>query len=225
MFRQFVAAAMIVSCSADAAVSADATPDFARFVALWPGEYDNLSQVQAQAAAGVPEKERNPAMKLFIREVDLPAFGPLAYYAEWRAADGSDKVVRQRIYALQSDAARGALRLNLHIWPADNPAFVARTTGAHRDPARLAGVTPADMAGLAGCDVFFTADGDGFAGAMDRGACAFPAPDGTPIYSWSQMRIDAAAFAYLDGWFHPDGRPYMAFTKDWFRFDRRPAKQ
>jgi hypothetical protein len=217
---------MIVSCWTAAAAAADERSQaFARFVAMWPGDYDNLGQVQAQTAAGVPEKERNQALKLFIREVDLPAFGPHAHYAEWRAADGGDRVVRQRIYAFEVDADRPAFRLNLHIWPNDDPAFVARTAGAHLDPDKLIGVTPADMAGLKGCDVYFTADGDGFAGAMDKGACAFPAPDGTPIYSWSQMRIDAAAFSYLDGWFHPDGRPYMAFAKDWFRFDRRPAKQ
>lgn len=225
MFRQIVAAAMIVSCGAGIASPAETPPDFARFVALWPGDYDNLAQAQAQAAAGVPEQQRNQAQKLHIRKVDLPAFGPQAHYAEWRAADGSERVLRQRVYAFDYDAARQAFRLNLHIWPNDKPEFVARTAGAHLDPGKLAGITPADMAGLTGCDVFFTAAGDGFAGAMDKGACAFPAPDGTPIYSWSQMRIVDGEFSYLDGWFHTDGRPYMAFTSDWFKFERRPPKQ
>lgn len=130
-------------------------------------------------------------------------------------------MTRQRIYGFAIDAAEKKLRLNLHIWPADKPAFVARTSGAHRDPAKLTGVTPADMAGLTGCDVYFDAGAGEFSGAMKKGACAFPAPDGTPIFSWSQMKIDAAAFSYLDGWFKLDGTPYKQFSKAWYEFERR----
>jgi hypothetical protein len=195
--------------------------DFNRFVGLWAGDYDNLAQAAAQEKADVPPKQRNQPTLLFIRKVDLPTFGPEVFYAEWRDAKVPGKVTRQRIYAFAVDPAEKKLRLNLHIWPADKPDFVARTSGAHLDAARLAGVTPADMAGLQGCDVYFDAGADHFAGAMKQGTCAFPAPDGTPIYSWSQMKIDAGAFSYLDGWFRLDGTPFMQFSRDWYVFERR----
>lgn len=195
--------------------------DFQRFVALWAGDYDNLSQAKAQAAIGLPEKERNPATLLFIRKVDLPNFGPEVFYAEWQDARMPGKVTRQRIYGFEVDAVEKKLRLNLHIWPADKPDFVTQTSGAYLDPAKLSGVTPADMAGLKGCDVFFESDGDGFSGAMKRGACAFPAPNGTPIYSWSQMKITATQFSYLDGWFNLDCAPFQRFTKEWFVFEKK----
>lgn len=199
----------------------DLVQDFRTFVSWWAGDYDNLTQVKAQDAMGLPGKERNPATLLFIRKVDLPVFGPEVFYAEWQDARTPGKVTRQRIYGLEIDAAEKKLRLNLHIWPADKPDFVARTSGAYLDPAKLSAVTPADMAGLKGCDVFFEADGDEFSGTMKKGACAFPAPNGTPIYSWSQMKLTAAQFRYLDGWFNLDGTPYQRFTKEWFVFEKK----
>jgi hypothetical protein len=204
------------------AAAAQTPEDFTRFLSWWSGDYDNLAQVRTQEAAGTPEKSRNAATLLFIRKVDAPAFGKESFYAEWRDAKQTDKVTRQRIYAFERDQARSKLRLNLHIWPADKAEFIARTSGAHLDPSKLTGVTPADMAGLKGCDVFFDVGHGQFSGAMDKGACAFPAPNGKPIYSWSQMTLTAAQFRYLDGWFNLDGTPFMRFTDEWFVFDRTP---
>ena len=118
------------------------------------------------------------------------------------------------------DQAEQKLRLNLHIWPADKPEFVARTSGAHLDPRKLSGVTPADMAGLKGCDVYFDAVAAGFSGAMKKGACAFAAPNGSPIYSWSQMILTPTQFSYLDGWFNLDGTVFQKFAGDWYVFDK-----
>lgn len=187
------------------------------FLKLWPGVYHNLDRVADQEARGVPVKDRNRRQILHIRKVDLPSFGPEAYYAEWRSTD-TDALMRQRIYAFTWDRARGAIRLGLHIWPADRE-FAARTERAYLEPILLEGLTPADMAGIPGCDVYFRpSDENEFSGEMDKGTCAFPAPDGTPIYSWSQMKISRAGFSYLDGWFHPDGTPYQSFGTEWYAF-------
>lgn len=129
------------------------SPDFAKFLAWWPGDYSNLAQVAVQS--DTPPSERNLSTLLFIRRVDLRAFGHDVYYAEWQAADDTTKIVRQRIYAFTPLPSGGAT-LALHIFP-DKPDLVARTGGAYRDPRRLHGITPADMAGLQGCDVRRTA--------------------------------------------------------------------
>ena len=68
----------------------------------------------------------------------------------------------------------------------------------------------------------FTWQGDHFAGAMDKGACAFQAPGTTDdIYSWSQMRLTPTSFEYLDGWFNPDGSVYRVLADDWYVFEKR----
>ena len=220
--REILCAAALIFFSVTAqAVDNASTPDYRQFLSWWSGDYDNLAQVKEQEGAGRPTKDRNQATVLFIRKVDLPAFGPEVYYAEWQDAKDLAKIIRQRIYAFEVDDIEKKLRLNLHIWPANKPEFVARTTGAHRDPHKLDGVTPADMAGLKGCDVYFDKTGSVFAGAMKKGACAFPAPNGTPIYSWSQMKLSATQFSYLDGWFNLDDTPFQRFTADWFVFDKK----
>ena len=91
--------------------------------------------------------------------------------------------------------------------------------GVHEEPSRVADVTRADMVPLTGCDEYFNWKSDHFEGAIDRGACAFPAPgveDGPDIYSWPQMHVTETVFVYLDGWFNLDGSYYLHMTEDWF---------
>jgi hypothetical protein len=197
------------------------TEDFTRFLAWWPGEYDNLAQVEAQARAKLPAKERNASIRLFIAPVDLPAFGDHVCYAEWQAIDDPLKVLRQRFYALTAEG--GKFRLGLHVFPLDRPAFVARTAGGYRDPGKLAGVTPADMMDIKGGDVFFAADGEAFTGAMVRGSCRYNAPpDGRPVSSWTQMKLTRDTFSYLDAWYSPDGATlYKKFSGDWYVFNKK----
>jgi hypothetical protein len=132
--------------------------------------------------------------------------------------------------------AAGGLLLRLHIFPTD-AAFVARTAGAWRDPARLRGLTPADMAPLPGCDLTFGAateasadgsadgpeEGEAHVGQMEKGRCRFPALDDPTreIYSWSQMKKSARVFAYKDGWFNLDGSDYRRWSPTWYVFEQR----
>jgi len=196
--------------------------DFEEFLAGWSGDYDNSAQIEAQQAANRPMAERNKPMTLFIRKVDLPAFGSHVYYGEWQDGLDASKLIRQRIYVFELDDELG-IRLNLHVWPGDNAEFVARTRGAYLDTRKLDGVTPADMRGLIGCDVFFHKVRGGFAGAMKKGACAFPAPGGEDktVYSWSQMKRTPNQFSYLDGWYNVDGSQYRRFVVDWNVFDKK----
>lgn len=197
--------------------------DFSEFLSTWEGTYDNLSQIEMQQAQGIPQDDRNRATLLFIKKVDLPAFGPHAYYAEWQDANDTGTVIRQRIYGFEIDEQDQSLRLNLHIWPIQSAEFIERTTGAHIDTRKLAGITPADMAGLKGCDVYFKKTESGFAGTMKKEQCSFPAPDGSgsPIYSWSQMTVNDSQFTYLDGWFNMDGTVYLELGTYWTVFDKK----
>lgn len=190
------------------------------FLSWWEGDFDNAAQVSEQRAGPNPD-QANTAQLLYIRRVDMPAFGDDVFYAEWQDYDDPSKITRQRFYAMEKEG--DVQRLNLHIFPPDE-AFVERTSGAHRDPSKLEGVTPADMVPLPGCDVYFEWDGDTFSGAMKKGACAFPSPaSGTPIYSWSQMKLLPGSFQYLDGWFREDDSVYMQLANHWYVFERTAA--
>jgi hypothetical protein len=194
---------------------------FDRFLSWWPGTYDNAAQIDPEQQSGATGAVPMLSTRLHIKAVDHPAFGDHVVYAEWQAIDDPSKILRQRFYGFEIDQDRKSLRLNLFIFPTD-PTFVARTRGAHLDPTRIADLTPSDMVPLPNCDVFFTWTGEHFEGAMDKGACAFPAPGTTDdIYSWSQMRLSSGSFEYLDGWFNPDGTMYARLSEDWYAFERR----
>jgi hypothetical protein len=231
--QSIVASTFVTACAAGPPPASTA---FDCFVEQWPGDYDNLHQPPPY----VPTR-------LHLRRVDLTAFGDRVVYAEWvHASDG--RVLRQRIYAFSVDAD-GRWRLALHIWPADRADFVARTSGAWQHPARLVGVTPADMAGLEGCDVLFAPvpalpvagpgsddarmarmegvrmGGPRIDGEMARGACRIPSPGvARAVYSWTRMRRTADEFAYRDGWFFADDdTPWREFSPDWYEFRRARA--
>lgn len=206
--------AMLALSFPQASQAEDLESQFARFLSWWPGTYDNMAQVEASPDSFTP-------VRLHLQPVEVAAFGPEVVYGEWQDAEEASKVLRQRFYGFEIDRQRQALRLNLHIFP-PGPDFIEQTRGAHIDPSKVAGLTPADMVPLPGCDVYFTWQGDHFAGTMDKGACAFKVP-GTDddIYSWSQMRLTATTFEYLDGWFNPDGSVYRVLADDWYVFARR----
>lgn len=191
--------------------------DFAQFLSYWPGEYSNNAQVAKEARRTADRKREH--MRLIVKAIDLPSFGEHAFYVEWQEFKNPDKVLRQRIYGFEMDGEE--FRLNLHIFPNDKE-FVERTSGAHLDPTKLAGVTPDDMAALPGCDVFFRATNDSFAGAMQKQSCRFNAPGtGEPIYSWSQMQLTSQSFQYLDGWFRMDDDSlFRRSMPDWVVFDK-----
>jgi hypothetical protein len=207
-------AALVAMAFASAAQAQDLEAQFAKFISWWPGTYDNRTQAEAAPSSFT-------SVRLHLQAVDLPAFGRVVVYGEWQDIDAGLRVIRQRFYGFEIDHERQTLRLKLHIFP-PGPDFVEQTKGAHNDPSKVANLTPADMVPLPGCDVYFTWQGDHFAGAMEKGACAFQAPGTTDdIYSWSQMRLTATAFEYLDGWFNPDGSVYRVLADDWYVFERR----
>ena len=59
--------------------------------------------MQEQDAQQVQKEDRNRPTLLFIKKVDLPAFGPHAYYGEWQDANKPSTVIRQRIYGFTID--------------------------------------------------------------------------------------------------------------------------
>ena len=199
-------------------VSRPIDEQWGQFLAWWPGTYATKVTMETDDENFVANRS------LHIRRVELPSFGAEVFYAEWQDADQPESILRQRLYAFERE--EDTFRLNLHIFPPD-PEFQARTAGAHLDPSKLDGVTPEDMFPLSGCDVFFKWEGSEFTGAMKKGACAFDAPEtGVPIYSWSQMRLQADSFSYLDGWYRAsDDTIYWQPSSQWFDFRKKAAER
>ncbi|MHA7820177.1 MAG: chromophore lyase CpcT/CpeT [Erythrobacter sp.] len=145
----------------------------AQWLDWFPGRYDSFAQADAQAE--LPEDERNYRRHSVFRRVDLPAFGPITFYAEQRrwlsGTPIEGEVYRQRIYAITLDEERGAIRLRVHV-PKDQTALL----GAFAEPSLLEGLTPADTVVWPGCDLIWKWEEGRFIGRLDPGACRFDSP-------------------------------------------------
>jgi hypothetical protein len=140
--------------------------DFRTFLAWFEGEFDSNEQVAFADELGIPKDAVPERIHSIFRRVDLPAFGEHVFYVEQYLDGDPAKIYRQRLYTFSLDDAEQAIKLVIHI-----PAEVKALEGAHRDPSKLAGLTPAGASTPPGCEVYWRRRGDAFIGAMKPGAC------------------------------------------------------
>jgi hypothetical protein len=143
--------------------------DMELFLTWFPGRWDNDLQVFFADDLKTPAEARHERIHSIFQPVDLPAFSGKVFYVQQYLDGDPTKLYRQRIYTFTPDYAANAIRLA--IWTPSDP---ARIRDAHRDPSKLAGLTPADFRNLPGCDVFWRRQSNQFIGTMTPGACRIP---------------------------------------------------
>ena len=131
------------------------------------GEFDNYFQVWEQLETKAGGDKFNHIHSVFA-PITAPAFGPHAFYVKQYSDGDSSKVYRQRLYSFGLNSQEQAIELKIYT-PPDENAFL----DAHKDPAKLAGLTPEKMKYAAGCEVYWKRAGDNFKGYMKDGACKF----------------------------------------------------
>ena len=140
--------------------------DFRTFLSWFEGEFDSNEQVAFAEELGIPKDAVPERIHSIFRRVDLPAFGEHVFYVEQYLDGDPARIYRQRLYVFSLDERAQAIKLAIHI-PADTKVLV----GAHRDPSKLAGLTPDATRSPAGCEVYWRRRGDAFLGEMKPGAC------------------------------------------------------
>ncbi|MDX2223464.1 MAG: chromophore lyase CpcT/CpeT [Rhodospirillaceae bacterium] len=152
---------------------------------IWPGEYDNREQVQFDSDVGKKSLEAGGHARIHssVRRVSLPAFGEHVLYVEEYRDNDPARLFRQRLYVLAADEQAKAIRLTLHFFKDGK-----KHLGAHLDPGKLAGVTPADTTTLPGCDILIRRDVDGLLGGMNPATCVF-GDDGKKRAGDYQVRV------------------------------------
>lgn len=132
------------------------------------GEFDNNEQVAFADQLGIPRDAVPERIHSIFKSVELPAFGEHVFYVEQYLDGDPGRIYRQRLYSFDLDEAESAIRLSIHI-----PPDPARLAGAHRDPTKLEGLTPAATRSPVGCEVYWRRQADSFVGDMKLGACTF----------------------------------------------------
>ena len=195
MWRVFLVVASAVGGSSAQAVDG---ADVAALAQLFAGEFDSYEQSRMEERAQIPMGERHTQVYLIHKPVDLPAFGSHAFYVEEYRDGEPENIIRQRIVTFEADTAEGAIRMKQYFLRNE-----AEVRGAHVDPGKLAAVSKDQAYVLPGCDVFWTRDGESFAGAMKEGQCVFSAKPGDPersvIYpvglaDFQDQRVDRSVY-------------------------------
>jgi hypothetical protein len=177
MRRAISSLAIVLMTSASAAAQDAKTildQDAARLAAMWDGAYDNANQVNEQERAKIPEAGWEGRRHKIFKKVDLPAFGPNVTYVEQYLGNPPTSLYRQRIYVHRGDAAKNQVITDIYAFRGKD---AEKVVGAHKDPSKLKGFSPATMDKLPdGCAVFWKATAEGFNGYQYAESCRYTPP-------------------------------------------------
>ncbi len=158
--------------------------DLARFLAWFPGEYDNHEQVFRARARGEKPHER---LHHIFAPVPLPALGEHVFYVQQSFPEEGGRIYRQRLYRLMPNAKRQAIELTIFSFPDE-----AAVVDLHLHPEKLAAIDVGTLRSIPGCEVYWHWTGEHFEGRMDAGACTFVSPrSGKRITIHDDLRLTA----------------------------------
>ncbi|MCU0756932.1 MAG: chromophore lyase CpcT/CpeT [Xanthomonadales bacterium] len=200
------AAVLLAACAA----TPTAMPDPAGEVAdLLAGSYSSQSQSETDKAFF--------DVRLGMRRIWPERAGEHWLYVEQAMATTLDRPYRQRVYRIE--ATDGGAISHVYTLPGDP----LRYAGAHRDPVRLAGLTPAELEERRGCAIHLVRHQDGsYAGATREREC--PSDLRGASYATSEVVLSAERLDSWDRGYDRDGKQVWGAVTGAYRFDRLPGE-
>lgn len=144
--------------------------DFDRFMAWFPGEYDNHEQAwqdQIDLKEGTIDQVHEHIHHIFHR-VDAPAVGEDIFFVKQYMDADPSKVYRQRLYRFSKNREEQAIELEIFVFN-DEEAYA----DGHLRDAIFASLTLEELRATPGCSVYWRFNGESFDGTMKPGACSF----------------------------------------------------
>lgn len=201
------AVAGLAACASAPTPTVDPAAEVAR---LLEGSYSSQRQSQTDPAYF--------DVRLGMRRIWHERVGEYWLYVEQAMATSLDRPYRQRIYRIEATAEGGAIS---HVYTL--PGDPLRFAGAHQDPARLAGLGPADLDERRGCAIYLTRRDDGsYAGATRERDC--PSDLRGAHYATSEVVLTRRRLDSWDRGHDRDGRQVWGAVAGPYRFDRLPAE-
>jgi len=175
--------------------------DSDRLTALLAGEYNNNEQVWQQGEDGIAPEDRHEHIHHIFMPAPAPAVGEHTYFIKQYLGRDYENVYRQRLYNCSVNEERGAIELAIHSFNEEE-----QYRHADRDPSLLAGLGPADLRNVPGCNVYWRFEGDHYVGEMDEGACFYYSANmGHNIYITDPLRLTADEIWIGDKAYDEDG--------------------
>ena len=119
------------------------------------GAYDNSAQIAENDAKNLPADKRHMPLHQIIDPVTIAGFEGLTYFQQLTNDGTTNTLLGVGIYQFRPDLETGTVKMRLHMFD-DAEQFV----DAHLDPAKLDGVTLADVHSSDGCAFYFSKNED-----------------------------------------------------------------
>lgn len=151
-------------------VAATLQVDFERFMAWFPGEYDNHEQAwqdQIDLKEGLIEQVHEHIHHIF-HQVSAPAIGDHIFFVKQYMDGDPSKVYRQRLYRFTRNEAEQAIELEIFVFK-DEAAYADGHLGADIFHA----LSLEELRATPGCSVYWRFNGEHFDGTMKPEACSF----------------------------------------------------
>ncbi len=156
-------AAALLSMAGCADQAARRDGELQALLALLPGHYDNLAQVRAEAAQGLPQRE---ALLLAIVPVYAPLIGDHVFYLQEAVATDARRVTAQQLFTLQVSGGDPLLIQTQLALAEPN-----RWRDGDRTPDLFKSLLPTDVRTLTGCELTWHQRPGGFDAASDPAYC------------------------------------------------------
>ena len=186
-----------------------------------PGTFDNREQVYFDQRGGVPKEKQHGRLHSIVARIELPAFGPFAFFVQDARDNKLDDPYRLRIYAFSTDKKDpDRVRMRVHYLNGDRPGDdgAKKYRDAHKNVSILADRTPANTPHVEGCDVFWKREAGQFKASTEPGACKWELDGKTLISDYGiQFAGTGQALWVLDQnmdrrgkvvYGHPDAMPH-----------------
>jgi len=137
-------------------------------------------------------------------------------YVEQAMASTLDQPYRQRVYQLSAEPG-GVFRSRVYRFRDESPEALRALAGAWRVQSPLAGLGPADLTPLEGCDILMTRAGDAsFVGATACTGCS--STRAGAAYTTAEVTITPESLTSWDRGFDASGRQVWGATAGGYRF-------
>ena len=140
--------------------------DLKLFTSWFEGRFDNFAQYYDDRDSKVEDPHQN--IHSIFKQVELPQIGKNVFFVQQYSDGDETKVYRQRLYNFTINKQEKALQLTIYTFDDE-----MKYRNSYLDATKLNGLTMANLATTAGCEVYWKLNDtrDKFAGYMKKDAC------------------------------------------------------
>ncbi|MDX2142771.1 MAG: hypothetical protein SFV19_05415 [Rhodospirillaceae bacterium] len=180
--------------------AADVAETMSRLMAVFPGTYDTLAQVENEAAQGIAPSQRHERRHVIYARIETPQIGQHVLFRQERKGGPDGAVLTRGLAVFEADPAAGGVRMWLR-----NIVEAERFTDLHLKMDLWPAVA-FDPAYGGKCPFHWRLEGDEIVGTLLGGGCKIISNAGKPMSFDARWVLTAASLSIFDNTYDGDGK-------------------